>query len=91
MCYWSVAANRQAFHTTDLAALRYAPVNLGLHGQLPTGGVPHIYLSGNQFQFQVNRATGLKISTYNGLSPSQGFDPNLTTLDNLPPGISPVS
>lgn len=87
---WSVAANRKKFHTTDLAALRYAPVNLGTRGQTPTGANPKCYLSGNPKQFRINRANKSRIYTYN--NGAFGFfanniDPAAVTLDPLPVGI----
>lgn len=91
---WTVAANRQKFHTTDLAALRYAPVSLGKQGQLPTGSRPKLYLSGTPKQFKINRATGLQITTYNVGGNSlftQKIDPSLVQLDPLPATIGPVT
>lgn len=91
---WTVAANRQKFHTTDLAALRYAPVNLGTRGQTPTGANPKCYLSGNPKQFRINRANKSRIFTYNN-GPfgffANSFDPAAVVLDSLPPSIGPLT
>lgn len=86
---FSIQANRRKFNCTDAGLTAYAPVDLGTHGQTPTGTKPDVYLTGNPFQWGVNRANGMKTQVYNALNANTFFNPTMTTLDPLPPYIGP--
>ncbi len=86
---FSAQANRELFHSSEtfntLGNLH--PVDLGKNGQLPTGSKPLIYCSGigtttagPVHMFQVNRATGKKLSLFGDLILCQEPPPGSDTL-----------
>lgn len=52
----SSSVTRGKFQASSVDGLIYAPVDLGLHGALPTGNKPLIYCTGGPSVFHLNRA-----------------------------------